>query len=397
MKEMEDKLEEVKKERNTALEEKKQAMTRLSKEMGMKLSDNNPAIADLSDPNRPAKLGEKFSELYDNDWTDALEKLTDLGGGEEASIRVLLNALRTCYNVCVELSDKQMETLQKTLLNPVVPETARTTLTDVGSPNMSKTALKQLKECRKEITGHAVVERISEHAITQCGGQAYHIPAFIKKCTELCWLMCLQDPPVVLGADATVGEIFNPDMFKPYTNTGTTVSFNVWPPLLLHENGALLVKGVVQPIRVERRRAAPRRDTPTSKPDFSKTSYTPTSTQVSSSTTQRAGSSVIPQATSAWNSSAATNQTYVTSASCLPTTATQNLQRTVTTPANQAFGTHRQQQAATPRFVPPYRVCWHQGREVAVLNNGNWQDLKAFQKLYGIDESSCYTTNAFLF
>ena len=36
---------------------------------------DNPNIADLSDSNRPTKLAESFSELYDNDWTNAYEEL----------------------------------------------------------------------------------------------------------------------------------------------------------------------------------------------------------------------------------------------------------------------------------------------------------------------------------
>lgn len=36
-----------------------------------KLRDNNPHIADLNDTNRPTKLAEMFSELYDNEWTNA--------------------------------------------------------------------------------------------------------------------------------------------------------------------------------------------------------------------------------------------------------------------------------------------------------------------------------------
>jgi len=44
---------------------------RLSKMASAKLRDNNPNIADLSDMNRPQKLAEQFSELYDNEWTDA--------------------------------------------------------------------------------------------------------------------------------------------------------------------------------------------------------------------------------------------------------------------------------------------------------------------------------------
>ena len=40
---------------------------------GTKLTYNNPNIADLSDEKRPTKLAEEFSELYDNEWTDAFE------------------------------------------------------------------------------------------------------------------------------------------------------------------------------------------------------------------------------------------------------------------------------------------------------------------------------------
>lgn len=46
---------------------------------GEKLSEDNPAIADLSDSHRPTKLGEMYSELYDNEWTDAFEALTHSG------------------------------------------------------------------------------------------------------------------------------------------------------------------------------------------------------------------------------------------------------------------------------------------------------------------------------
>jgi len=33
----------------------------------------NPNIVDLSDKHRPTKLAEVFSEIYDNEWTDAFE------------------------------------------------------------------------------------------------------------------------------------------------------------------------------------------------------------------------------------------------------------------------------------------------------------------------------------
>jgi len=49
----------------------------LSAALSAKLTDNNPNIADLSDQHRPTKLAEMFSELYDNQWTDAYTVLEE--------------------------------------------------------------------------------------------------------------------------------------------------------------------------------------------------------------------------------------------------------------------------------------------------------------------------------
>jgi hypothetical protein len=68
------------------------------------LRDNNPGITDLSDPNRPIKLGEKASEIYDNEWTNALEKLeelrkaTDVDYDEEQDVILLLSILTVGIN-----------------------------------------------------------------------------------------------------------------------------------------------------------------------------------------------------------------------------------------------------------------------------------------------------------
>lgn len=42
---------------------------------GEKLTKGNPGITDLSDPNRPMKISERYGELYDNEWTDAMVKV----------------------------------------------------------------------------------------------------------------------------------------------------------------------------------------------------------------------------------------------------------------------------------------------------------------------------------
>ena len=48
---------------------------RLSKLAGEKLTEGNPAITDLGNPNRPAKIGERWSTLYTDEWTDAYEEI----------------------------------------------------------------------------------------------------------------------------------------------------------------------------------------------------------------------------------------------------------------------------------------------------------------------------------
>ena len=48
---------------------------RLSENMAVQLTDGNPDITDLSDENRPGKLNERLSELYDNQYTAAQEIL----------------------------------------------------------------------------------------------------------------------------------------------------------------------------------------------------------------------------------------------------------------------------------------------------------------------------------
>lgn len=70
---------------------------RLSKVAGMKMKDNNPAIADLSDPNRPEKLSEKFREIYDNAWTNLLDTITEkTGESDDICVKQIVSALMVC-------------------------------------------------------------------------------------------------------------------------------------------------------------------------------------------------------------------------------------------------------------------------------------------------------------
>lgn len=82
--------------------EKENLLTRLSKIAGSKLTSNNPDIADLNDDNRPTKLAEKFGQVYDDPWTDAIEELTRVETrlDDRAAIGFLLRIVMRAYKFC---------------------------------------------------------------------------------------------------------------------------------------------------------------------------------------------------------------------------------------------------------------------------------------------------------
>ncbi|KAK3100592.1 hypothetical protein FSP39_022255, partial [Pinctada imbricata] len=72
--------------------------------------------------------------------------------------------------------------------------------------------------------------------------------SYISRSVELCWYMCIQDPPVILEFNATHGQVFDDKIYRHFTKSGKTIDYMVWPVMYLHSNGPLLQKGVVQPI-----------------------------------------------------------------------------------------------------------------------------------------------------
>ncbi|KAL3879689.1 hypothetical protein ACJMK2_031976, partial [Sinanodonta woodiana] len=54
-------------------------LNRLSEIGTIQLTEHNPNVTDLSDPNRPEKVVVELSEIYDNEWTDAYENLRKKG------------------------------------------------------------------------------------------------------------------------------------------------------------------------------------------------------------------------------------------------------------------------------------------------------------------------------
>ncbi|XP_052795711.1 uncharacterized protein LOC128228437 isoform X2 [Mya arenaria] len=274
--------------------ENEELLTRLSKIAGDRLTTDNPNITDLSDPNRPLKLGEKYSELYDNEWTDAFDCLTESGYTEDEAIETLYLTLLNVFEFC-EKKAKQMlkktddavnllfDEYRKSAVLKDVPvhltmsrkqlakyckeqstiedmqlqkrwEPSRQSYVDKNEPENDKEAEskhvkveEQMTKVRKEVS-HSILP-IVQRAYMEASWrkQCVHgLKPFILQCLYVGWMMVVQSPPMCFKT-ALRGDKFDSNSFKQYTCTGSIVDFVVWPALMLHQCGPVVGKGVAQP------------------------------------------------------------------------------------------------------------------------------------------------------
>ncbi|KAL3879271.1 hypothetical protein ACJMK2_031573 [Sinanodonta woodiana] len=192
--------------------------TRLSEHAGALLTHDNPSIADLSDPNRPTKLAEKYSELYDNQWTDAFATIAkeDPDMLDDTIVGYLYAVLVDGYRFCEDVRRKQILALEDILFDPAGG--MKTSQAFVMDENIKEKYRKMTKLCE----------------------------TYILECVQLCWLMHIQTPPLCLDLKTIKGQVFDKNSYKEYTKKGKKIAFVVWPALFLHETGAMLSKGVAQ-------------------------------------------------------------------------------------------------------------------------------------------------------
>ncbi|XP_052078894.1 myosin-9-like isoform X2 [Mytilus californianus] len=220
-------------------QEKSDALTRLSDIMGTKLRDNNPAITDLNDPNRPMKLGDQFSELYENEWTDAFSDIVDcknLNLTEIETIAVLLDMLKEVYNICLEDIEEQLSGHKK--------------LVHGFSDDEIEPFLKTAKESVKTNAANYIplLYRKITSSTSTCKTVAQYKDfslQYIENCVKICYFAAVQNPPMVIDFEPV--QIFDKQFYREYTRSGTSVEYVVWPVLYLHKGGPILSKGVVQP------------------------------------------------------------------------------------------------------------------------------------------------------
>ena len=76
--------------------------------------------------------------------------------------------------------------------------------------------------------------------------QDARVLSYVTKCVELCWYMCMQDPPMELAVPKK-GATMDKNLFSFHGRKGRVVNCCVWAALLLHKDGPLVCKGYILP------------------------------------------------------------------------------------------------------------------------------------------------------
>ncbi|XP_076103384.1 uncharacterized protein LOC143072374 [Mytilus galloprovincialis] len=214
-------------------------------------------FADLNDPNRALKVGEMYSQLYDNQWMEAYQYLDNIMNlREDKILEILQRIIRGAYVFCEDIAKTQLLNLGGEISCPLSTwtENKRVQMLENGVDVSGKLA-ELTKTYRKSSSTECVpnLQKSFSDVIlpTFFEGKEYrneHVVRYAERCIAVTWYMTLQDPPMFLLSKIIRKADFDSDLFRPYTKSGDKYDFLVWPPLVLHENGPVVVKGVAQPL-----------------------------------------------------------------------------------------------------------------------------------------------------
>ncbi|VDI48810.1 Hypothetical predicted protein [Mytilus galloprovincialis] len=211
--------------------EKDDLQTRLSSMAGERLTKGNPSITDLGDPNRPMKIGEKYGELYDNEWTDAMESV---------------ESIQNCFP---GLKNAEQEEIVIHHMYRLLMEDELFTLPGCKEVQIYR---RQNSEgfanylVKSQIICKDVLENWDYGHKSEIVLQELITTPFFHKCVHICWCMAIQDPLMYLAEHLPPDTKFDKNEYKEFVKSGDKVKFMVWPALYLHKDGPLLHKGVVQ-------------------------------------------------------------------------------------------------------------------------------------------------------
>ncbi|WAQ97968.1 hypothetical protein MAR_022341 [Mya arenaria] len=207
---------------------------------------------DMSDLRTPQRIAEKFSELFKNEWCDAMEELEQFKIFEPNAASCLLRIVLDAYRVCTMEADSQIAKLEDAAASILMEGVNRM----VGKQHGNKSCLIEYRRGLANIC----VERLQETFIRR------YLPEIIRtvgvyqnlrthgavlrytnQCVTICWAMAVLDPQVYMVDDRDSGRgLLNTELYNTFTKEGPSLWYYVWPPLKVQKGGLILVKGAAQ-------------------------------------------------------------------------------------------------------------------------------------------------------
>lgn len=235
------------KEKEKSIEE---LTTRLSRIASQQLTQGNPNITDLSDGNRPTKLGERFSQVYDDQWSEAFEALKEKGKQEENIVTELLRIVQDIYGFMQKSVKELMQKLASKTSEVIMCPFQSTSLQPVSDRGLPLNETDGFVRVLVKTQGHQALKPVQEkfkEKNTTRYGEDKRIAKYVDILLELIWYMVIQDPPMVLKFIRKGDKMEKEGLFKPYSKTGVVAEECVWPALLLHEGGPIIARGFALP------------------------------------------------------------------------------------------------------------------------------------------------------
>ncbi|XP_060574364.1 hyaluronan-mediated motility receptor-like [Ruditapes philippinarum] len=213
------------------------------------LKHGNPEISDLSDENRPTNLGQRFKQLYEEEWTDAFEFLTekretDLRVDDRRAIGILYEMLKRCEKLCEKEQAAQHLELATLVRGPCFFKADVPKIQEKYSALFMEFFKGIADETLKYLPMTDLVVEINKDGYFQHDIlQNPEIRTYLQKCFNICWLMLAQHPPMLMDFETKSGHTLDINVFEPYSSRGPIISEVVWPPVYLHKGGPLVCKG----------------------------------------------------------------------------------------------------------------------------------------------------------
>lgn len=215
--------------------------------------------------NQPTRIADRFTNLFDVEWADAFEQVcrNRIGVPEVKIIVDLADILKKSYQYTREearnLADSMALRIHDTMSVPPGHTPYKVQLKerhhDYTLKRHAKELLKETADLSLDVITKDFEERYNppsfrHHVIQQFDIDEYQkldrVTKYLQKCVEVTWFMNVQDPPMGLLWPNTNENEISLNCFRHFTKFGNKLEHEVWPALLLHDQGPVIVKGVAQ-------------------------------------------------------------------------------------------------------------------------------------------------------